>query len=156
MAKRIPIALAAALLTALLLQPVAAQSAKARATASVDLNARLEAAHADPKLAETLFKTGQKVAAVCANCHGEGGNSAKPDIPNLAGQNPAYLLEQLRQFTDGRRRNAFMEGMIKAMNSDEKIGMVLFYSAQQVMHKPAANAALAAKGQEYFNKTCFR
>ncbi len=139
-----------------MVQPVAAQPAKARATAAVDLNARLDEAQADPKLAEMLFKTGRKVAAVCANCHGEGGNSAKPDIPNLAGQNPAYLLEQLRQFAEGRRRNEFMEGMIKAMSSDEKVGMVLFYTAQDVVHKPAANPALAAKGQEYFNKTCFR
>ena len=156
MAKRISVALAAALLAALMIQPVAAQPAKARATAAVDLNARLDEAQADPKLAEMLFKTGRKVAAVCANCHGEGGNSAKPDIPNLAGQNPAYLLEQLRQFAEGRRRNEFMEGMIKAMSSDEKVGMVLFYTAQDVVHKPAANPALAAKGQEYFNKTCFR
>lgn len=156
MAKRISVALAVALLAALTIQPAAAQPAKARATASVDLNARLNEVQADPKLAETLFKTGRKVAAVCANCHGEGGNSAKPDIPNLAGQNPAYLLEQLRQFADGRRRNEFMEGMIKAMSSDEKVGMVLFYAAQEVVHKPAANPALVAKGQEYFNKTCFR
>ena len=65
-------------------------------------------------------------------------------------------LEQVRQFADGRRRDMFMEGMIRAMNSDEKVGMVLFYSAQQVVHTPTTNAALAAKGQEYFNKLCFR
>ena len=156
MAKRFPVVLATALLTVLWWQPVAAQPAKARATASVDLNARLQQAQADPQLAQTLLATGRKVAAVCAHCHGEGGNSVKPDIPNLAGQNPAYLLEQVRQFADGRRRDMFMEGMIRAMNSDEKVGMVLFYSAQQVVHTPTTNAALAAKGEEYFNKLCFR
>lgn len=71
-----------------------AQTAKARATAGVDLAARFAQAEADPQLAQTLLTTGRKVAAVCANCHGEGGNSAKPSIPNLAGQNPAYLLER--------------------------------------------------------------
>ena len=49
-----------------------------------------------------------------------------------------------------------MEGMIRAMNSDEKIGMVLFYSAQDVVHKPTADKALAAKGQDIFSKNCFR
>ena len=93
---------------------------------------------------------------MCANCHGDGGNSTKPSVPNLAGQNPAYLLEQVRQFADGRRRYEFMEGMIRAMNSDEKIGMVLFYAAQPVTPKPAADAALLAKGQEIFGKNCFR
>ncbi|MDD2714105.1 MAG: c-type cytochrome [Simplicispira sp.] len=129
---------------------------KTHTPAAVDWNARLLQAQADPRLGQTLFTIGLKVAAVCANCHGEGGNSVKPGIPNLAGQNPAYLLEQMAQFADGRRRDMFMEGMIRAMNSDEKVGMVLFYSSQKVVHTPASNAALAAKGQEYFNKSCFR
>ena len=156
MIKRIALALMTALMAALMTAPAMAQSAKARATAKVDLDARFKEAQTNLKLADDLYKVGRKVAAVCANCHGEGGNSTKPSIPNLAGQNPAYLLEQLRQFVDGRRRNEFMEGMIRAMDSDEKIGMVLFYAAQDVTHKPATNAALATKGQEYFEKTCFR
>lgn len=156
MVKRIPVVLAMALAALLAWQPAAAQSAKARATAKVDLDARFKEAQTTPKLADDLYKVGRKVAAVCANCHGDGGNSTKPSIPNLAGQNPAYLLEQLRQFADGRRRNEFMEGMIRAMDADEKIGMVLFYAAQEVIHKPATNPANAAKGQDIFNKNCFR
>lgn len=156
MVKRIPVVVAMALAALLAWQPASAQSARARATAKVDLDARFKEAQANPKLADDLYKVGRKVAAVCANCHGDGGNSTKPSIPNLAGQNPAYLLEQLRQFADGRRRNEFMEGMIRAMDADEKIGMVLFYAAQEVTHKPAANATMAAKGQDIFNKNCFR
>lgn len=82
--------------------------------------------------------------------------STKASVPNLAGQNPAYLMEQIRQFSDGRRRYEFMEGMIRAMNNDEKIGMVLFYAAQDVIHKPTSNKALADKGADIFNKNCFR
>ncbi|MDY0107981.1 MAG: c-type cytochrome [Giesbergeria sp.] len=156
MAKRLPVVLAMALAAVLMGPPAAAQTAKVRASAKVDLDARFKEAQADPKLADELYKVGRKVAAVCAHCHGDGGNSTKPSIPNLAGQNQAYLLEQLRQFADGRRRNEFMEGMIRAMNSDEKIGMVLFYSAQEVTHKPATNPALASKGREYYGKICFR
>lgn len=137
--------------------PVQAQSARARATAGVDLAARLQEVESSPKLTEELLKTGQKVAAVCANCHGDGGNSSKPDIPNLAGQNPAYLLEQVRQFAEGQRRNAFMEGMIKALKSDEKVGMVLFYARQNVLvQKSDASAALVAKGKDYYNRICWR
>ena len=154
MAKRVQVGWGVGLLVLCMFQPVLAQTSKTRAP--VDLSARLLEAQTDTRLADTLLSTGRKVAAVCANCHGEGGNSVKPDIPNLAGQNPAYLLEQVRQFADGRRRDMFMEGMIRAMNSDEKVGMVLFYSSQQVVHTPTGNAALAAKGQEYFNKVCFR
>lgn len=149
--------LSVGMLACALTTPVLAQTTRAQATAHVDLAARLKEVEGSPKLTEELFKTGQKVAMFCANCHGEGGNSSKPEIPNLAGQNPTYLLEQLRQFAEGRRRNEFMEGMIKALNSDEKIGMVLFYSRQTVTgHKATANAALVPRGKEYFNKICWR
>lgn len=144
---------AALALTAL---PASAQSAKARASASTDLSARLAESQTNPQLAAELQLKGRRAAAVCANCHGDGGNSVKPDIPNLAGQNPVYLLEQMRQFADGRRRFDFMEGMIKAMTSDEKVGVVLFYAAQPVITSSALNPALAAKGKEIFDKNCFR
>ncbi|WP_312129397.1 c-type cytochrome [Diaphorobacter nitroreducens] len=153
MARRIPAMLALALFAGLAWQTAAmAQAGRSK----VDIDTRLQQAMADPKLADELYKVGRKVSAVCANCHGDGGNSTKPSVPNLAGQNPAYLLEQVRQFADGRRRYEFMEGMIRAMNSDEKIGMVLFYAAQPVTPKPVADAALLAKGQEIFGKNCFR
>lgn len=136
--------------------PVSAQPAKARASAGTDLFARLAEAHANPQLAADLLTKGRRAAAICANCHGEGGNSVKPDIPNLAGQNPTYLLEQTRLFADGRRRFDFMEGMIKAMTSDEKVGVALFYAAQAVTPSAASNPVLVAKGKEIYSKNCFR
>lgn len=120
------------------------------------LLSRLAEAQSSPKLSEALQKTGRKVAAVCANCHGEGGNSIRPDVPNLAGQNTAYLIEQMRQFGDGLRRNEFMQGMIRAMATDEKVGLALFYARQPVLPRPAGNAALVAQGEVLFQKICFR
>lgn len=152
MATRIKTALAAALVSLLISQPALAQPAKQPTAA--ELAARLSEAQADPKLADELFKVGRKVAAVCANCHGDGGNSLKPDVPNLAGQNPAFLLEQIRQFSEGQRKNMFMEGILKALKRDEKVGMVLFYAAQEVTPKPVKNAVLATRGQEYYAKAC--
>lgn len=134
-----------------------AQPSRAKATAHVDVAARLKEVQANSKLSEDLYKSGQKVASFCANCHGEGGNSAKPEIPNLAGQNPAYLLEQLRQFAEGQRRNEFMEGMIKALDSEEKVGLVLYFSRQVVATRPShADPTLLARGKEIYTKNCFR
>lgn len=133
-----------------------AQPAQARASANADLSARLAQAQTSPQLTAELLVKGRRAAAVCANCHGEGGNSVKPDFPNLAGQNPTYLLEQMRQFADGRRRYEFMEGMIKAMTGDEKVGVVLFYASQPVITTPPTNPALVAKGKDHFDKICFR
>jgi cytochrome c553 len=134
-----------------------AQSPQARASANVDLVARLQEVSDSPRLTEQMLKVGRSVAAVCANCHGEGGNSLKPDIPNLAGQNPSYLLEQIRKFSIGLRRNEFMEGMIKALTADEKIGMVVFYSSQKVnVNTVQAPAALLASGKKIFTEVCWR
>ena len=128
--------------------------ARARASAKVDLQERLKEALRDPKLYATLLKTGGQVAAVCASCHGVGGNSSKPEVPNLAGQNTVYVLEQARQFADGERQHEFMRRMIKVMTSDEKVGFSLFYGNQKVKPGPAPNIALAAKGRVLYAKDC--
>lgn len=139
-----------------LLSPALAQQPAARATAHVDLAARLKEVRANPKTTEELLKVGKNVASFCANCHGQGGNSLNPEIPNLAGQNPVYLLEQLRKFSTGLRRNEFMEGMIKALTADEKIGMVLFYSSQRATpHPPAVAPGILIRGKELYSQVCW-
>lgn len=155
MEKQISAALIGTLVCVCLASSAWSQTVKPHA-ADVDLNARLKEAEANPRLLDAANKTGGKVASFCANCHGEGGNSTNLDTPNLAGQNTSYLLEQLRQFADGRRRNIFMEGMIKALSPEEKVGVVLHYAGKEVAFKPPSNAALANKGQEYYSKICFR
>jgi cytochrome c553 len=123
--------------------------------AKADLAARLKEVEASPALREPIYKTGRKVAAFCANCHGDGGNSVKPDVPNLAGQNAAYLLHQLREFgeTPGRT-GEFKRRLVKAMSVDEKVGMVVFYAAQEVTFKPAVDASLAKRGERLYAKSC--
>lgn len=135
--------------------PAMAQMLPVRATGNGgDLLARLRAAEQDAGLGARLIKTGQQVAAFCAHCHGAGGNSVNPAIPNLAGQNPEYLIEQLRLFADGQRRNEFMEGMIRALKPDEKVGMVLFYAGEKVVTQAPGNPALMARGREYYKQVC--
>ncbi len=127
----------------------------AAAPASVDLPARLKQVQEDARLLEPLVKTGRKVAAFCANCHGDGGNSSKPDVPNLAGQNAYYLLQQLREFGGTQRKTSeFKRRLVNAMSADEKVGMVVFYAGQEVTYKPAANAALAKRGEALYLKAC--
>jgi cytochrome c553 len=117
---------------------------------------RLEAARQNASLKEQLVTQGRKAAAVCAYCHGEGGNSVKPDVPNLAAQNAAYLVEQIQKFSDGRRRNEFMEGLVKALKTDEKVGVALYFAEQKVNPPQATSSQLAAKGKSYYERLCFR
>lgn len=135
---------------------LALMSPGAQAQTGDKLVRRLQEAGREPAVQDQLLRTGRKAAAVCAFCHGEGGNSTKSDVPNLAGQNPAYLLEQVHQFSNGRRKNEFMQGMIKALSDDEKVGVVLFYSGQHVQPHPVAQPTLVAQGKAYYERTCFR
>ena len=101
----------------------------------------------NPALADTLATLGRKAAAVCANCHGEGGTSVQANVPNLAAQNPAYLLDQMSQFADGRRKNEFMQGMIKAMKVDERAGVAMYYAAQKLTPACAGSVTAGRAGK---------
>lgn len=109
----------------------------------------------DPGSLQAAVQRGQKDAAVCRHCHGVGGNSVMPDVPNLASQNAAYLLEQMNKFVLGQRRSsAFMEGMIKALTPEERINIALFLSQQPVMRKPAEMNGQSAAGRKLYGQVC--
>lgn len=131
-------------------------AAEPKNTAKISLEERLGVVMQDAAATQAAIKVGKKVTLFCANCHGDGGNSSRPDIPNLAGQNPAYLLEQVKKFADGRRRNDFMQGMIKAMSDEEKVSVAVYLASQAVKPHASSNPALAGHGKELFFKTCQR
>ena len=46
---------------------------------------------------------GQKLTRQCVRCHGQDGNSKKPKVPSLAGQDPGYLIKSLEDLKADRR-----------------------------------------------------
>lgn len=125
------------------------------AQAQTSVQERLKAIQADPVALKAAVDAGRKASFFCANCHGEEGISKQGDVPNLAGQNPAYLLEQIRKFGSGERKDAFMQGLIKVLKDEERLQIALFYAANPV--PPArTDAALAARGKVLFDKLCVR
>lgn len=54
------------------------------------------------------INAGKQKSAVCASCHGEGGNSNNPQFPRLAGQYPEYLVQALMDYKSGARKNPIM------------------------------------------------
>ncbi len=119
------------------------------------LHAQLAQIDRDAARLPAALARGEKGAAVCRHCHGVGGNSVRPEVPNLAGQNPDYLLEQMNKFVHGQRQSsAFMSGMIKALSPDERIDVALFLSRQPVLKKPAQVDARAVAGAKLYGKLC--
>jgi cytochrome c553 len=80
---------------------------------------------------------GKTRSEFCSICHGVDGVSVKPLVPNLAGQNPYYLLEQIEKFADGRRQDYIMSPQARAMTGDDKAALVFYYTNMIPRPKPA-------------------
>lgn len=115
---------------------------------------QLKSTLADRKKLETAIASGQRQAGFCFSCHGERGISLQPEVPNLAGQPASYLLEQIRRFGDGRRRDAFMQGLLKALPDSEKLNIALYFSSQRLGPADSSAAASAAAGQPIYAQRC--
>lgn len=116
---------------------------------------RLKAISADPAAQRSAIEAGKKLTFFCANCHGEVGISKTPEVPNLAGQNPAYLLEQIRKFGTGERKDQFMQGLIKVLKDEERVQVALYYASVPAVPSPA-DVAKVAQGKALFAKLCVR
>lgn len=79
---------------------------------------------------------GEKLAATCAGCHGERGNSKNATTPSLAGQEGAYLIAAIRSYAHGARKHADMENAVKSLK-DAEVAQLAAYFATQTGIKPA-------------------
>ncbi|MDD2883624.1 MAG: c-type cytochrome [Dechloromonas sp.] len=123
--------------------------------AQASLQERIKTIQADPAALQAAVDAGHKASFFCANCHGDKGISKSADVPNLAGQNPAYLLEQIRKFGSGERKDAFMQGLIKVLKDEDRVQIALFY-AQTPVPPGAADSGQLARGKLLFDKLCAR
>jgi cytochrome c553 len=76
-------------------------------------------------------EAGAKIAGtVCVACHGDKGNSINPDWPSLAGQNAAYLRQQLAMFKSKHRNNPVMQPVIDPLSEQDVADVAAYYAAQ--------------------------
>ncbi|MCG2578974.1 cytochrome c [Dechloromonas sp. XY25] len=79
----------------------------------------------------SLMQRGEEqVMGTCFLCHGVTGNSSGKLYPELAGQNEAYLLEQLRHFKAGARDSSDMRKVVADMSDDDMRAAAHFFSRQ--------------------------
>ena len=68
------------------------------------------------------LEAGRKKSELCGACHGAVGISPNPAWPNLAGQQPDYVIKQLKDFREGARDNdpnMMMRGVTANMTDAE-------------------------------------
>jgi len=118
------------------------------------VNPRIQQVMSSPDALQKAQHDGKKAAAFCANCHGNTGNSTYDYIPNLAGQHPGYLFNQIKKFADGRRQDRFMSGLIKAMKDEDRFNMAIYYANQRVQAARPPEPDLVARGRQLYSQEC--
>lgn len=73
---------------------------------------------------------------VCGACHTADGSRGAPANPILQGQHAAYLVKQLREFKEGKRKNAVMNGFAATLSDDDMRNVAAFYASKKA--KPGA------------------
>lgn len=106
-----------------------------------------------PVSKQQAIDAGRERALLCSVCHGKDGNSAKPEVPNLAAQHTVYLLDQIQKFADGRRKNYVMNSLAKSFSQDDRINLAIFYNSMPVK-KVTVDKQLAAQGKSLYQQQC--
>lgn len=73
----------------------------------------------------------EKAKTVCAACHGPDGNTPpSPEFPRLAGQHYDYLLQSLRQYKRGLRKNPIMAAQVQPLSDQEMQDLAAYFAEQ--------------------------
>lgn len=102
---------------------------------------------------EAFLRDARERASFCIRCHGEDGNSVMPLVPNLAGQNAYYLLEQIGRFASGRRADYIMTPLARRFAPDD-VAVVALYFSRQRPRPYAADPDLQKRGEARFRERC--
>jgi cytochrome c553 len=75
---------------------------------------------------------GEKKSAVCAACHGPGGNApTTPDYPRLAGQHEDYIENALHDYQKGARKDPVMSAQAAALTAQDIMDLATYFSSQK-------------------------
>jgi cytochrome c553 len=88
----------------------------------------------------------------CAVCHGREGESANAIYPRLAAQHPDYMVKQLMDFRDGRRKGDVMPEMAKDLTDPQIKELAAWFSSRPVGTKKPRDADLAGVGRYIFTQ----
>lgn len=83
-----------------------------------------------PALAGGDPQAGKEKSTVCAGCHGVDGNSTVGANPRLAGQYESYLLQALKQYKSGQRKDLLMGNMVAALSLQDMKDIAAWFARQ--------------------------
>jgi len=118
------------------------------------LEARIADITKDAGLHKTVLREGRDRTVLCNTCHGQDGMAVKPLTPNLAGQNPVYIVDQFQRYGDGRRNDYWMSSLAKTLSEEDKIKIALYFAEMEMKPSGGGNAALQTQGEQLFKQVC--
>ena len=74
---------------------------------------------------------GQKLSQPCAACHGPDGNSSSAEFPRLAGQHYDYLVQALKAYKAGTRKNPIMAPQAANLTTRDIEDLAAYFSGQK-------------------------
>jgi cytochrome c553 len=88
--------------------------------------------------------------ALCAGCHGTTGISQLPETPHLAGLQPRYFIQQMKDFKSGKRASALMSPILAAIDDSEFEALAAYFREQKPPAPGKGNPAMLAKGKDIY------
>ena len=70
----------------------------------------------------------RSAASRCVACHGANGVSTNRSWPNLVGQSREYLVNSLKAYKDGPRKNGLMTGVAKNLSDADVAGAAAYFA----------------------------
>lgn len=111
----------------------------------------LQAATVPGLAGEVDLVAGEKYfSGACAACHGSDGNSSIAQNPKLAGQHPAYLVKQLKEFKSGARNSPIMQAFVSSMDDATMRNIAAWLSEQKPKPGTAKNEATVDLGEQIY------
>jgi cytochrome c553 len=101
-------------------------------------------------LVEGSAEAGQAKAITCGACHGSDGNSVNPQWPSIAGQHPAYIVEQLQAFKNGTRTEPLMLGQAMMLSDEDMRNLAVYFSGNTTATKVIADPSTLDHGQRLY------
>jgi cytochrome c553 len=76
---------------------------------------------------------GKVLSKNCTACHGESGIASNPAWPSLAGQKPGYLMNALKAFRAGLRKDPMMAGVARGLSDANAANLAAYYAGQSCL-----------------------
>ncbi len=94
------------------------------------------------------LQAAKAAAAACVGCHGNTGVTQIPGMPSLAGLDPKYLVDAMKDYKNGQRKHDTMKSMVAALNEKTMADIALFFALQKPARAktPVAGNAEVGKG----------